>query len=161
MWGHFRARSAIIRKALGKPTLAESFRIWKHTMYFHRLHRAAQERGKLLRKQKQQEMLTTARRAAEQHDFREHYRLIQTMAPRATYRKFQLRLHGKLLTPEAELREMRTHFETLYQADKAESPTHVHIEDDILVTPDEILESVRNLQAALPRAQSGASVVIR
>ena len=128
-------------------------------MYFHRLHRAAQARGKLLRKQKQQEMLDTARRAAEQHDFREHYRLIQTMAPRATYRKFQLRLHGKLLTPEAELREMRTHFETLYQADQAESPAHIHLEDDVPVTPDEILESVQNLQASkagLPGSSPGA-----
>ncbi|CAE7256948.1 unnamed protein product [Symbiodinium sp. KB8] len=159
MWGHFRARSAIIRKSLGKPTLAESFRIWKHTMYFHRLHRAAQTRGKLLRKQKQQELLESARQAAERHDFREHHRLIQTMAPRATYRKFQLRLNGKLLTPEAELREMRTHFETLYQADHATSLTHIQLEEDVPVTPDEILESIQTLQASkagLPGSSPGA-----
>ena len=159
MWSHFRARSAIIRKSLGKPTLAESFRIWKHTMYFHRLHRAAQTRGKLLRKQKQQELLESARQAAERHDFREHHRLIQTMAPRATYRKFQLRLNGKLLTPEAELLEMRTHFETLYQAEHATSLTHIQLEEDVPVTPQEILESIQNLQASkagLPGSSPGA-----
>ena len=86
------------------------------------------------------------------------------MAPRATYRKFQLRLNGKLLTPEAELLEMRTHFETLYQADHATSLTHVQLEEDVPVTPEEILESIQNLQAfprlaspVLPRAQSGKS----
>ncbi|CAE7946933.1 Capn15 [Symbiodinium sp. KB8] len=159
MWGHFRARSAIIRKSMGRPTLAESFRIWKHTMFFHRLHRAARARGKVLRKQKQTEMLETARHAAERHDFREHYRPIQTMAPRATYRKFQLRLHGKLLTPEAELREMRTHFETLYQADQAKPPAHIRLEDAVPVTPEEILDSIQNLQASkagLPGSSPGA-----
>ena len=159
MWGHFRARSALIRSSMGKPTLADSFRIWKHTMFFHRLHRAAQVRGKVLQKQKQTEMLETAKQAAERHDFREHYRLIQAMAPRATYRKFQLRLHGKLLTPEAELREMRTHFEKLYQADKAPPPAHIHLEDAVPVEPEEILESIQTLQASkagLPGSSPGA-----
>ena len=83
MWGHFRARAALVRRAMGRPALAASFRIWKHTIYFHKLHTAARERGKALRKQRTQDLLQAASKAALDRDFREHHRIIQVLAPKA------------------------------------------------------------------------------
>ena len=82
MCGQFRARAALKRRTLERPNLA-AFRMWKHTMYFHRLHRAAEE-GKTLRKQRTADLPEAARQAAMNHDFREHHRIVQALVPKAT-----------------------------------------------------------------------------
>ena len=159
MWSHFRARAALIRRVRGRPSLAAAFKIWKHTMYFNKMHTAARERGKLLRKQRTLDLLQAARKAALDHDFREHHRLIQLLAPKATYRKFQLRLGGQLLTPEAEMQEMTKHFSNLYKSQEARHHTRATIADDVTVTPEEITDAIRDLNASkagLPGSSPGA-----
>ena len=159
MWSHFRARAALIRRVRGRPSLAAAFKIWKHTMYFNKMHTAARERGKLLRRQRTLDLLQAARKAALDHDFREHHRIIQLLAPKATYRKFQLRLGGQLLTPEAEMQEMTKHFSDLYKSQEASHHTRATIADDVTVTPGEITDAIGDLNASkagLPGSSPGA-----
>ena len=99
MWSHFRSRAAIVRQCGRRLSLHAAFKIWKHTMYFNRLHKAALARGKALRKKRREDLLDQACKAALERDYREHHRLINLLAPKAVYRKFQLRLEGKLLHP--------------------------------------------------------------
>ncbi|CAE7857100.1 Capn15, partial [Symbiodinium necroappetens] len=67
--------------------------------------------------------------------------IIQELAPKATYRKFQLRLDGKLLTPEAELKEMQKHYEQACQ-DHPQDPsggyvgTRLHMSSQLTLTID-------------------------
>ena len=128
-------------------------------MYFNKMHKASHERGKLLRKQRTLDLLQAARQAALDHDFREHHRLIHMLAPKATYRKFQLRLGGQLLTPEAEMQEMKQHFSNLYKSQEANCHTRATIADDIEVTPGEIMDALEDLNASkagLPGSSPGA-----
>ena len=82
MWGHFRARATLLRKSPARPTLERLFLIWKHTFYFNKMH----------------DLLEQAKVAAQDHNFREHHKIVNRLAPRAAYKKFQLRLHGQLLS---------------------------------------------------------------
>ena len=80
MWSHFRSRAAIVRQCGRRLSLHVAFKIWKHTMYFNRLHRAALARGKALRKKRREDLLDQARKAALERDYREHHRLINLKA---------------------------------------------------------------------------------
>ena len=137
-------------------------------MYFNKLHKAAQARGKALRKQHREDLLAQARQAAKEHDYREHHRLINLLAPKAVYRKFQLRLDGKLLTPEQELQAMRQHFEKLYNAaDAVARCKEVSLPEPIPVDSVEVHDALRALpagKAGLPGAcqvRCGVSALIR
>ncbi|CAE7581974.1 unnamed protein product [Symbiodinium sp. CCMP2592] len=129
-------------------------------MYFRKLHRAAKERGTLLRKQRLQGMLTLAHKAAADHDYREHHKLINQLAPRAVYRKFQLRIDGKLLTPAEEVAEMRKHFEKLYKSEDATNHLlAVALTEDVTACQHEVKQALQRLpgsKAGLPGSSPGA-----
>ena len=160
MWSHFRSRAAIVHQCGRRLSLQATFKIWKHAMYFDRLHKAALARGKALRKQRREDLLAQAHKAALERDYREHHRLINLLAPKAVYRKFQLRLEGKLLTPEQELKAMRQHFEKLYNAAEAANQHRaVSLPEPIPVDAQEVLEALRALpagKAGLPGTSPGA-----
>ena len=168
MWGHFRARAALRRKSTARPTLKRLFLIWKHTFYFNKMHVAARERGKHLRKQRIHDLLEQAKVAAQDHNFREHHKIVNRLAPRAAYKKFQLRLHGQLLSPQEELAAMEKHFTRLYQAD-ADRTSHAtrtplplfQSQNLRYETPSTDSPYPRQAYQAPLRVLSGASVVTR
>ena len=156
--------AALLRRSTSSPTVKSLFFIWKHTFYFNKLHLAAKERGKLLRKQRLNSLLEQARRAAQDKDFREHHKLINQLAPKASYKKFQLLLNGQLLSPQAELDEMRKHFHRLHQADAATSSlAEATRPDAVPVSAPEVLLSVTKagLPWHIPNKRSGDCAAIR
>ena len=160
MWGHFRARAALRRKSTARPTLKRLFLIWKHTFYFNKMHIAARERGKHLRKQRIHDLLEQAKVAAQDHNFREHHKIVNRLAPRAAYKKFQLRLHGQLLSPQEELAAMEKHFTRLYQADANRiSQATPYPSAAVPVTESEVRDAINRLpvsKAGLPGSSPGA-----
>ena len=124
------------------------------------MHVAARERGRDLRKQRIHDLLEQAKVAAQDHNFREHHKIVNRLAPRAAYKKFQLRLHGQLLSPQEELAAMKKHFTRLYQAD-ADRTSHAtpHPSAAVSVTESEVRDAINRLpisKAGLPGSSPGA-----
>ncbi|CAE7386556.1 Pol [Symbiodinium sp. CCMP2592] len=126
MWGHLR----LLRRWAQRPGAAYCkqalFRCWYHSMKYLRMHRGAQQQGKTLRRARRQHLLTEAEQAISSGQSRLFYQLIDKLAPKGRFRKFQMNKGGQILSPTEELEVMRTHFLQVFNhgnsAQKAGAP---------------------------------------
>ena len=81
------------------------------------MHRRAQQQGRELRKQRRLTLLAEADQAVRQGQSRLFYQLIDKLAPKGRFRKFQMSKGGQILTPAEELEVMRKHFVQVFNDD--------------------------------------------
>ena len=125
MWGHLRA----LRRWAARPGSSASaqamFRCWRHSVQYFRMHRRAQQQGRDLRKQRRISLLTEADQAIRHGHSRLFYQLIDKLAPKGRFRKFQLSKGGNILSPSEELEVMRKHFVQVFNSDDPAGPAQV------------------------------------
>ena len=125
MWGHLRA----LRRWAARPGSSASaqalFRCWRHSVQYFRMHRRAQQQGRDLRKQRRISLLTEADQALRHGHSRLFYQLIDKLAPKGRFRKFQLSKGGNILSPSEELEVMRKHFVQVFNSDDPAGPAQV------------------------------------
>ncbi|CAE7329675.1 hypothetical protein AK812_SmicGene42175 [Symbiodinium microadriaticum] len=93
------------------------FQCWRHSVMHIRMHRRAQQQGRELRKQRRLTLLAEADQAVRQGQSRLFYQLIDKLAPKGRFRKFQMSKGGQILTPAEELEVMRKHFVQVFNDD--------------------------------------------
>ena len=122
MWGHLRK----LRRWASRPAAFQHaqalFRCWRHSVQFARMHRMAQRQGKELRRTRRANLLMQADQAISSGSSRLFYQLVDKLAPKGRYRKFQLSRGGSILTPEEELDTMRKHFVQVFNGDNTHMP---------------------------------------
>ena len=122
MWGHLRK----LRRWASRPAAFQHaqalFRCWRHSVQFARMHRMAQRQGKELRRARRANLLMQADQAISSGSSRLFYQLVDKLAPKGRYRKFQLSRGGSILTPEEELDTMRKHFMQVFNGDNTHLP---------------------------------------
>ena len=155
MWGHLRS----LRRWAARPGASFSaqamFHCWRHSVLYLRMHRRAQQQGKELRKQRRMTLLKEADQAIQQGHSRLFYQLVDKLAPKGRFRKFQLTKGGQILTAVQELEVMRKHFLQVFNPDHTAEPSQVSIE--VAGTPFQV--ECHELQAfldKLPARKAGA-----
>ncbi|CAE7532878.1 Pol [Symbiodinium sp. CCMP2592] len=122
MWGHLR----LLRRWAQRPGAAYCkqalFRCWYHSMKYLRMHRGAQQQGKTLRRARRQNLLTEAEQAISSGQSRLFYQLIDKLAPKGRFRKFQMSKGGQILSSTEELEVMRTHFLQVFNHGNSAQP---------------------------------------
>ncbi|CAE7307540.1 Pol, partial [Symbiodinium sp. CCMP2456] len=117
MWGHLRG----LRRWAQRPAAARCaqalFRCWRHSVHFLKMHRLAKQQGRDLRKARKHSILEEADAAIRQGQSRLFYQLIDKLAPKSRFRKFQMSQGGRVLTPAEELVVMRKHFMQIFNHD--------------------------------------------
>ncbi|CAE7573297.1 unnamed protein product, partial [Symbiodinium necroappetens] len=103
------------------------FRCWRHSVLYLRMHRRAQQQGKELRKQRRLTLLTEADQAIRQGQSRLFYQLVDKLAPKGRFRKFQMTKAGQILTAAEELEVMRKHFVQVFNPDHPAETSQVAI----------------------------------
>jgi hypothetical protein len=84
----------------GLPTVHNIFKGWYHVSQFVRLKRSHQKFASQIRKQKFDEVVCSAARAAAQHDTHKLFQLINKFAPKQPRKQIQLRNHdGVMASP--------------------------------------------------------------
>ncbi|OLQ15248.1 Craniofacial development protein 2 [Symbiodinium microadriaticum] len=110
MWGHLRSLRKWAARKDAHSSLQALFQCWRHSTLHLRMHRDARQQGRELRKQRRLSLLSDADQAIRQGQSRQFYQLIDKLAPKGRFRKFQMCKGGDLLTPAEELEVMRKHF---------------------------------------------------
>ena len=148
MWGHLRS----LRRWAARPGASFSaqamFHCWRHCILYLRMHRRAQLQGKELRKQRRLTLLKEADQAIQQGHSRLFYQLVNKLAPKGRFRKFQLTKGGQILTAAQELEVMRKHFLQVFNPDHTAEPLPVSTE--VAGTPFQV--ECHELQAFLGQA---------
>ena len=118
MWGHLRSLRKWAARKDAHSSLQALFQCWRHSTLHLRMHRDARQQGRELRKQRRLSLLSDADKAIRQGQSRQFYQLIDKLAPKGRFRKFQMCKGGDLLTPAEELEVMRKHFVQLLNHDR-------------------------------------------
>ncbi|CAE7578930.1 Pol, partial [Symbiodinium necroappetens] len=155
MGGHLRK----LRRWASRPAAYQRaqalFQCWRHSVQFARMHRMAQRQGKELRRARRANLLMQADQAISSGSSRLFYQLVDKLAPKGRYRKFQLSRGGSILTPEEELDTMRKHFTQVFNGDNTQLPTppELHAEDSSLPVDSRELQVFLD---KLPARKAGA-----
>ncbi|OLP84392.1 LINE-1 retrotransposable element ORF2 protein [Symbiodinium microadriaticum] len=123
MWGHLRSLRKWAARKDAHSSLQALFQCWRHSTLHLRMHRDARQQGRELRKQRRLSLLSDADQAIRQGQSRQFYQLIDKLAPKGRFRKFQMCKGGDLLTPAEELEVMRKHFVQLFNHDRPGNST--------------------------------------
>ena len=130
MWGHLRK----LRRWASRPSAVQSaqamFRCWRHSVQYVRMHRKAQRQGEELRRARKANLLTQADQAISSGASRLFYQLMDKLAPKGRYRKFQLSKGGSILTPAEELSTTRQHFMQVFKNDQSPAPASPALSGD-------------------------------
>ena len=106
------------------------FRCWRHSVQYVRMHRKAQRQGEELRRARKANLLTQADQAISSGASRLFYQLMDKLAPKGRYRKFQLSKGGSILTPAEELSTTRQHFMQVFKNDQSPAPASPALSGD-------------------------------
>ena len=117
MWGHLRSLRRWAARKDAHSNLQALFQCWRHSVLHLRMHCDARQQGRELRKQRRLSLLSDADKAIQQGQSRQFYQLIDKLAPKGRFRKFQMCKGGDLLTPAEELEVMRKHFVQIFNHD--------------------------------------------
>ncbi|CAE7455694.1 Pol [Symbiodinium sp. CCMP2592] len=158
MWGHLRLLRRWAQRSGAARCRQALFRCWYHSTKYWNMHRRAQQQGKSLRRARRQTMLAEAEQAISSGQSRLFYQLIDKLAPKGRFRKFQMNKGGQILTPQEELETMRKHFLQVFNHGSPAQPLAVPgIADvDPPTLQVEPLE-VQHFLDKLPARKAGAS----
>ena len=117
MWGHLRVLRRWAARSGSHASVQAMFQCWRHSVQYFRMHRRAQQQGRDLRRQRRISLLTEADQAIRQGHSRLFYQLIDKLASKGRFRKFQMNKGGNILSPSEELEVMRKHFVQVFNSD--------------------------------------------
>ena len=120
MWQQHRAMHQVPRHG-GRRSLHRLMEIWWRYAAFHRAWRALRRSSKQARRQWLENKILEAQQAAERHDYRAVYAVVQAIAPKRRYE--QVRIRGpqdQLLTKAQQMQAVHSYFE---QAFAGHAPT--------------------------------------
>ena len=124
-------------------TLHNLFNAWRYYWIYQRMEKASQKVSKQLRKQALQDDLQEATDAANRHDFRTLYKIINKLAPKTQRKPVRLKkTNGSLMDPEQEACLFEKHFKDRFNTqDESELKLHNQtwqLESGVNITEEEI-----------------------